>query len=186
MRSLTRAFWLLSVAWLSAACLDQQPTDPDADGDTKQDPKAPGEVLGFFGLSGGLQDDTCGAELMGAPDTWSFQVKLSRRGEALYWLNGKEGIVGEIDDEGAFSFETRVDTKVTERRGAAKGCTIQRRDSAQGVLDEAKGSLSVKLGYAYDQTSDSDCGPLLIGSPGVPQEVPCKMSYALSGKRLSD
>jgi hypothetical protein len=179
MRFSTRAFWLLSLgAWLSSGCLEQP-------GETEQqDPKAPGEVLGFFGLSGSLSQDTCGAESLGAPDDWSFQVKLSRKKTALYWLNGKEGIVGDIDDKGQFSFETRVDTKLAERRGAAKGCTIMRRDSALGVIDEAKGSLSVQLSYAYAQSADSDCSEFIIGILGMPQALPCSMSYALSGSRI--
>lgn len=181
MRSSTRAFWLLSLgAWLSCGCLDQQ-------GETEQqDPKAPGEVLGFFSLSGGLAEDSCGAEGLGAPEEWSFQVKLSRKSDTLYWLNGKEGIVGDIDDEGQFSFETRVDTKLAERRGAAKGCTIMRRDSAAGTLDEDQSSLKVRLSYAYAQTADSDCAEFLVGILGMPQALPCRMSYALAGPRTTD
>ncbi len=190
MRFSTRAFWLLSFASaLTCGCLDQQLGAGGGEGgdsaDTEQDPKAPGKLIGFFGLSGSIQDDSCGAQYLGAPDTWSFQVKLSRRDDVLYWLNGKEGIVGDIDSAGRFSFETRVDTKLTERRGAAKGCTIVRRDLASGELDEDKGALSMKLTYAYDQTADSACEELVIGNAGVPQALPCRMSYSLSGEKLA-
>lgn len=190
MRFSTRAFWLLSFgSALLCGCLDQQLGAGGGEGGADaepQDPKAPGKLIGFFGLSGRLQDDTCGAENLGAPDDWSFQVKLSRRGDALYWLNGKEGIVGHIDADGSFSFETRIDTKLTERRGAAKACTIVRRDLASGELEEDKGALSMKLAYAYDQTADSACEELIVGNYGVPQALPCRMTYSLSGAKLEE
>jgi hypothetical protein len=99
-----------------------------------ENPKAPGEVLGLYAVAGTLGDDTCGAESLSAPSEWSFEVKLSRDGSTLYWLNGREAIVGEIDKSGGFSFETHLSQTVAERRGAAKGCTIVRRDRARGSL----------------------------------------------------
>lgn len=147
----------------------------------QQDPKSPGEVLGFFSVDGTLQDDSCGAQSLNAPENWSFDVKLSREGSTLYWLNGREGIVGDIDDGGAFSFETHVDTKLAERRGAAKGCTIVRRDLASGSL---KGSaLRGELTYAYSQTSDSDCSEHVTGTDGTPFGLPCSLTYSLTGAK---
>lgn len=151
-----------------------------------EDPKAPGEVLGFFSLSGALSEDTCGADSLSAPQKWSFEVKLSRDGSTLYWLNGREGIVGDIDESGSFQFETRVERALSERRGAAKGCTIVRRDIAKGSLSKASDALSLKLTYAYEQTADSECEAFVTGAEGAPQALPCRLTYSLSGARVSD
>jgi hypothetical protein len=148
-----------------------------------EDPKAPGDVLGFYALSGTLSDDTCGAESLNAPAKWSFEVRLSRDGSAFYWLNGREGIVGEIDKSGAFDFETHLDLALTERHGAAKGCTIVRRDSAKGTLAKSEDSLSMKLTYGYEVASGSDCSELTTGTGGLPEALPCRMTYSLDGVR---
>lgn len=178
MRIATRAFRVLFVGCLfTTGCMElgqDQQTE-------QQDPKAPGEVLGFFAVSGTLQSDTCSAPSLNAPDKWSFDVKLSRDGSTLYWLNGREGIVGDIDASGAFEFETRVDTKLADRRGAVKGCTIVRRDSASGSLKDS--ALRGKLTYAYSQTSDSDCSEQTTGADGTPFALPCSLTYSLKGLR---
>lgn len=149
-----------------------------------QDPKAPGEALGFFAVDGKLADDSCGAESLSAPAEWSFEVKLSRDGSTLYWLNGREAIVGEIDASGSFAFETHLDLPLVRRRGAAKGCTIVRRDSANGALRDA--AFSAQLSYAYQATADSDCTELTTGVDGMPEALPCKLTYSLSGARVAD
>jgi hypothetical protein len=180
MRASTRAFRVLLVGSLATSgCLQlgDQPTDD-------QDPKSPGEVLGFFAVDGKLSDDSCGAESLSAPAKWSFEVKLSRDGSTLYWLNGHEAIVGEIDKAGAFAFETHLDLPLVPRRGAAKGCTIVRRDSASGAL--ADNAFKGKLTYAYQATSDSDCSEFATGVDGMPEALPCKLTYSLSGAKLAE
>jgi hypothetical protein len=161
-----------------------QAAEDSADG--AQDPHQPGEALGFFSVTGQLGDDTCGAESLSAPATWSFQVKLSREGSTLYWLNGREAIVGDIDSSGRFEFETHLDLPLAETHGAAKGCTVVRRDAASGTLAGSLESFKGQLSYAYEATSDSDCSEFATGTSGTPQALPCRMSYALAGARLSD
>jgi hypothetical protein len=133
-----------------------------------------------------LSGDSCGAELLGAPDEWSFEVKLSRDGSTLYWLNGREGIVGTIDKAGAFTFETRVEVPLSQERGSVKGCTIERRDVAQGALSEAEDALTLKLTYAYSAKAGSSCeefaGPQ--APTPTPLPLPCSMTYSLTGSRL--
>jgi hypothetical protein len=176
MRASTRALRVLfGCSLASFGCMEVGETE-------HQDPKAPGEVLGFFAIDGKLSEDSCGAESLSAPEKWSFEVKLSRDGSTLYWLNGREGIVGDIDKSGGFSFETRIDLPITERRGAAKGCTIVRRDLASGSLNDS--ALSAKLTYQYDATKDSDCSEFATGTEGMPEALPCKLSYSLKGSRI--
>src|SRR5688500_2817090 len=112
MRALSRALWLLScqLVWLGGCA------NPGELG--SEDPKAPGEPLGLYALSGKLTADDCGAESLHAPSEWSFEVKLSRDRGTLYWLNGREAIVGQIDDAGTFELETHLDLRLAEQRGA--------------------------------------------------------------------
>jgi len=137
-------------------------------------------------VTGKLGDDTCGADSLSAPAKWDFQVKLSREGSTLYWLNGREAIVGDIDKSGHFAFETHLDLLLADARGAAKGCTVVRSDSASGSLDSAESSFTGELSYAYAGTSDSDCSALPLGSDGLPLALPCSLTYSLSGDRVSD
>src|SRR5687767_1052052 len=144
MRARTRARCVLFVLAASlGGCVENQ-------GELgSEDPRASGEALGFYSVSGGLSDDSCGAETLGAPSEWSFEVKLSRDGSTLYWLNGREGIVGDIDERGRFSFETRIDVPLSETRGSVVGCIVERRDSASGALTKSEEALTLELSYAY-------------------------------------
>lgn len=151
-----------------------------------ENPREPGEVLGFFSVEGTLADDSCGAESLSAPEKWSFDVKLSRDGSTLYWLNGREAIVGDIDAADRFGFETQVDVTVAAKRGAFKGCVMQRRDTAAGALRDGLSSFTGKLTYAYAEKSGSDCSEFETGADGMPAALPCELSYALEGARVSE
>jgi hypothetical protein len=182
MRALTRAFWLLwlvpCVAWGCVAPSDQALDD--------QDPHRPGDALGSYAITGKLGDDSCGAESLNAPERWTFDVKLSREGSTLYWLNGREAIVGDIDKSGRFSFASHVDVPLRPRKGAAKGCTLVRRDTASGKLSDTSATLKAELTYAYDATADSECSEFAIGTDGLPLALPCKLSYSLAGDRIGE
>jgi hypothetical protein len=186
MRAATRARCFLFLASCACACVTAGCVQPGEQAEDDQDPHQPGEALGFFSVTGKLGDDTCGAESLSAPATWSFQVKLSREGTTLYWLNGREAIVGDIDKSGSFAFETHLDLPLAEKHGAAKGCTIVRSDSASGALATSQDSLRGKLSYAYAATTDSDCSEFATGTSGLPLALPCSMTYALNGERVSE
>jgi hypothetical protein len=182
MRVSTRARSFLFVA----ACAVGGCVQPGEQAEDDQNPHQPGDALGSFAVTGKLGDDSCGAESLNAPQTWSFEVKLSREGSTLYWLNGREAIVGDIDKSGHFAFETHLDLPLAEKHGAAKGCTIVRHDAASGALASSSSSLSGKLSYAYDATSDSDCSEFTTGTSGAPYALPCQLTYALTGDRIAE
>jgi hypothetical protein len=179
MRAFTRALFVLFVATLCAGCVapEDQPLDD-------QDPHQPGEALGAFSVTGKLGDDTCGADSLAAPSKWVFDVKLSREGSTLYWLNGREAITGDIDSHGRFGFDTHIDLPMSAQHGAYKGCTVVRTDSASGTL--ASKSFTGALSYSYAQSPGSDCSALPLGSGGLPLALPCSLTYALSGDLVSD
>jgi len=180
MRASTRACCVL-FAFALNGCV--APGEQELD---DQNPHQPGDALGDFAVTGKLGADSCGADSLNAPSTWNFQVKLSREGSTLYWLNGREAIVGDIDKSGQFAFETHLDLPLAPKRGAAKGCTIVRRDFASGTLSSSSASLSGKLSYSYDATSDSECAEFVTGTNGAPLVLPCQMTYALRGDRIAE
>ncbi|HYQ30853.1 MAG TPA: hypothetical protein VER04_26655 [Polyangiaceae bacterium] len=182
MRAYTRALWLLSVGSLSLLAVGcVAPSDQALD---DQNPHQPGDALGSYSVTGKLSDDSCGADSLNAPTRWTFDVKLSKLGDTLYWLNGREAIVGDIDSSGSFAFTTHVDVTLSEQRGAAKGCTLVRSDSASGKLTDSNDTLSGKLSYAYSARADSECDAYAIGTDGLPLALPCKLTYSLDGARV--
>lgn len=148
------------------------------------DAKTPGHLLGTYALSGRITRDSCGAELLGAPDPWSFQVKLSRFQRDLYWLNGREAIVGDIAADGsAFHFSTRVDVNISPAGGVSNGCVVSRFDTADGLLaleGEAVTGLEANLSFEYRPKGDSECIEI-IGIPGGVEQLPCSLTYSLAG-----
>jgi hypothetical protein len=168
-----RAFVFCAV--LVAGCAEPNP-DHDA--------KTPGTLLGTYALSGPITRDSCGADLLGAPDPWTFQVKLSRFENDLYWLNGREAIVGDIAANGSsFHFSTRVDVTISPAGRGNSGCVVSRYDTADGVLaleGEDVTAVATKLTFEYTPKNNSECLEI-IGSPGGVQALPCSLSYSLSG-----
>jgi hypothetical protein len=154
-----------------------------------KDPKIPGDELGTYQVVANLDSSTCGPGALGAKDVWEFDVKLSRDGDALYWLNGAEAISGSVASDGvSFAFETRVDVQAIEPGKGQTGCVISRIDSGSGTLSSSSlevSSFDGLLRYGFQPTSGSDCAPLL-GVEGGFYALPCEMSYRLSATRKAE
>ena len=157
--------------------------EPSAD----RDATIPGTLLGTYVLSGPILRDSCGAELLGAPDPWTFQVKLSRFQRDLYWLNGREAIVGDIGLDGSsFHFRTRVDVPIGPSGREKGGCVVSRYDTADGelaLIGDTVTAVRANLNFEYKSSSSAECIEI-IGIPGGVQTLPCDLSYALSGGLL--
>lgn len=155
--------------------------------DSERDAKIPGELLGTYGVSAQLKSDSCGAELLGAPNPWRFDLKLSRFQRDLYWLNGREAIVGDIDADGTtFHFKTRIDVPLTPAARGAAACVVSRSDQADGKLiaeGDTVSSVTATLSFRYEAKAGSECLEI-IGIPGGVQGLPCSLSYGLGGARL--
>jgi hypothetical protein len=174
----TSARCLLSVACLaSAGCLEFGKVD---------DAKQPGDALGTFDVTATLEQSTCGDGLLASPESWHFQVKLSRFQHDLYWLNGREAIVGSIGKDGrSFSFDTRVDVDIPPEEGGDPECRIRREDSASGKLsadDADVESFEGDLSYRYGIIGDASCDSFLL-TPGAPTRLPCTIGYTMSAAR---
>jgi hypothetical protein len=153
------------------------------------DAKIPGDLLGTYSVTGSLVKSSCGDGGLAATDPWSFEVKLSRFHEDLYWINGREVIPGDIDPDGVtFAFSTRVEGEVVPAGRGRAACTLNRADSAEGHLSSE--TLDVEgfdatLRFDFSPLEGSDC-EAIIGTPeGVPG-LPCSVSYDLTGKRKGE
>ncbi len=167
-------------ALLLAGCLNYHKV---ADG------KAPGDMLGTYQVTGSLDASTCGTGALGSPSSWSFEIKLTRFENDIYWLNGQEALVGDIASDGrSFSIVTDVANKISDPGRGQKGCIVMRHDDAEGKLS-ASGtdvkSFKGKLTYRYDTREGSDCSDW-IGSAGAVETLPCSLSYDLTGERSAD
>jgi hypothetical protein len=153
------------------------------------DAKVPGDLLGTYHVTGRLRQDGCRAPVLGVTDPWAFEIKLSRFGYDLYWLNGREAIVGDIAADGvSFRFETRVDVDFEKAEAARPGCTIERTDRAAGKL-AANGtdvpSFESELQFSYTEGDGSECAAAGVVGPasGFPM-LPCTIAYELKAARL--
>lgn len=150
------------------------------------DAKIPGDQLGSYHVLAELQDSTCGEGALGSQPHWEFDVKLSRQGSYLYWLNGREAISGTIGSDGAsFQFDTRIKVQASEAAKGRPGCTIWRSDSAAGKF-AGQGteipSFTGNLSFSYAPEANSDCTDW-VGVSGGFVGLPCQMTYAMRATR---
>jgi len=174
---LTRALGLLTGV-LVAGC-----------GDGRYDAKTPGEPIGRFEIRGSLDRDECKATVLGVVDPWEFELRLSRSVNDLYWLNGREAISGDIAaDDRSFQFDTHVDVPIVPARNGRGGCTLTRRDRAEGELTPSASSASELAGaisFTYEPRAGSECSEI-IGVPGGFERLPCRVDFDLRGTRTAE
>ena len=153
------------------------------------DAKAPGDMLGIFAVQSKLEESTCGEEALGAGDRWDFDVKLSRTDRDLYWLNGREAIVGSIESDGrSFSFETRIEQELTPGKPGRPGCSVARDDMATGRLSSSSSdveSFSGSLRFRFRELDGSNCSEW-VSTEGAVAALPCSITYTMSAERRSD
>lgn len=157
-----------------------------------QDAHEPGDRLGTYHATGKLVSDTCQASVLGVSSNWQFDVKLSRDGHTLYWLNGAEAIPGTIaSDNVSFGFESGVEVTLQAPRGTLPGCVIARADSASGKLSSSSttdvGGFSVDMSFTYSDRNAgqrSECAGF-VGVEGGFAGLPCRVSYTLHAERTA-
>lgn len=158
-----------------------------------EDAHEPGDRLGTFHAKGKLVSDSCQAAVLGVSQDWQFDVKLSRDGHTLYWLNGQEAIPGTIEsDDVSFGFESGIEVALQPPRGARPGCLIRRRDSATGKLSSKSTSdvrrFTAEMSFNYaDKTATanvSECAGF-VGVEGGFADLPCDVTYSLSAERTT-
>lgn len=160
-----------------------------AEEEAEHDGKVPGTLIGTLAVTGRIARDQCQADLLGAPDPWRFELRLSRFQNDLYWLTGRDAIVGEIDEKAkTFRFSARLDVPITPQGRGSAGCTVSRSDRAEGTLAlDAEGgnvtALSGSLEFAYNTKPGRECFEI-IGVPGGFGSLPCSLTYRISATPL--
>ncbi len=180
--------WLAPRVSLNLACVAVALNVGCGEYDADKDSQIPGEPLGSYAVKGTVSRDTCGVELLGAPDPWTFELRLSRFEEDLYWLNGREAIVGRVGSDDNFTFDTRLRINLGDSTTTPASCIVWRRDLARGTLhftDDEVSSLDGSLGYHYDTPTAEECLGI-IGVYGGVASLPCDLEYRITGTRVAD
>ena len=153
-----------------------------------QDAHEPGDRLGTFHAAGTLVSDTCQAGVLGVTNDWAFDVKLSREGNTLYWLNGEEAIPGTISANGTtFGFQSGIEVTMQAAQGARPGCIILRSDIANGDLSSKTTdvkSFDVDMSFIYSVKSGTECAGYVGVQDGF-AGLPCKVAYSLKAQRTA-
>jgi hypothetical protein len=152
----------------------------------KDDGRAFGDDLGRFSIAAVLDSSTCGANALGAPETWKFEVVLSRDASRLFWNTDAAAIEGTVDAEGRFSFVTENVINAGGAQTTKQTCTIVRKDSAHGTFDDPKAARAFdgSLEYAFAPQGTADCSDVMAESGLL--TLPCSMSYRLDAAWVSD
>ncbi len=146
-----------------------------------RDAREPGEKLGTFHVTGKLVATSCGKAL----DPWRFDVRLSREGSTLYWIQGALPIAGKLDAQSRVRLDARAEAVVEKKdpRRGIEGCTMRRIDALDATLTgEPPTGFEASLVYRFEMAS-GDCSTQLSMAGGEYDVLPCTMTYALSAER---
>ena len=141
-----------------------------------RDTREPGEKLGTFAVNGSLLGTTCGK----AAPTFRYEVRLSREGNTLNWVQGSTvPLQGLIDEAGRVRVVAELDVVVAkaDERAGALGCTMHRTDTLSATLQgEPPTSFVGALVYKFSAKS-GDCAGQLASAGGEFSTLPCTMTY---------
>jgi len=141
-----------------------------------------GADLGTFSVDAEREANTCGPNALGNPLQFVFDVELARADTELFW-DGSGGRLGAGLD---FELGASVRVELRAPRGADAGCSVVRDDRIAGVLDaDGSGAITAFTGemdFAFAAAPESSCTLEELAAADLPQ-LPCRMSYALGGRR---
>jgi hypothetical protein len=152
-----------------------------------KDPYNPGTPIGVFHVTGALVGNACAAADQ-VPNPWEFDVKLSRDGSTLYWIQGGLPVQGHLDaaSHTTMASQTSQQLRAPNPKSGASGCTLTRDDALDATLgSEPVTSFSGALTYTFRATSDSDCSDQLAVNGGGFTNLPCEVSYTLSAAKTT-
>ena len=151
----------------------------------KDDGRAFGDDLGRFRVAATLDSSTCGTTALGAPEKWQFDVVLSRDAPRLFWNTNANAIEGTVDERGRFAFESHTVVNASGARDAGTACTIVRKDTANGSLDDptAARAFDGTLEYAFAPEGTADCSEVMLESGFA--TLPCSMTYQMRAAWVS-
>jgi hypothetical protein len=140
----------------------------------------PGKEVGTYEVLAVMDENTCGPNV-GAPQR-SFDVQIRRDGGTGYWIGPSQvPVQGRIDEEGNFSFRTseQILVRAGDEATGLVPCYMDQLDIAEGTAEIAlSGSEELWVGV----TSGADCRDQIGLMPGQFLELPCRMTFTLSGE----
>jgi hypothetical protein len=145
--------------------------------------KEPGTSLGTYAVTASLKTQTCGATMQTQiEDPWKFDVRLSRSGYVLFWLQAAAPPISGIVDPSGNVTLTTTQTYDLSVNDAGTGCSVVRTDTFKAALgtDADPKDFTGTIAYHYELAEGAVCGGLLAGQFDA---VPCDVSYDLTAKR---
>ena len=144
----------------------------------------PGTELGTFQVQATTQTNTCG---LGAPDPWQFNVQLSEQGTTLYWsfTDGSPYLSGTLNAQSQATIADQTEGNVDGTDASLGPCTMTRNDTLTLTLGSgsAPASFSGSIIYAFAVPAGSDCSDQLASSGGTYNELPCTITYTMTGTK---
>lgn len=140
----------------------------------------PGKEVGTYAVLATMDETTCGPNV--GSEQRQFEVQIRRDGAVGWWIGPAEvPIQGRIDEDGNFQFRTNEQVLVREGDESIglQPCVMEQMDLAEGTatLDLA-GSEHLWVGV----TAGADCRDQVGLMPGQFIELPCEMTFTLSGE----
>lgn len=143
----------------------------------------PGQPLGTYKVVGQPQANTCG---LGAPDPWTFTVRLSLQRSTLYWdwLDGSPLLSGRLTQSQA-SLVDSAEVNADSTEAGLGPCTLQSSADLELALSAGSpaGGFSGTIAYAYTPASGATCVDALSSGGGMYSALPCSVTYSLTGTR---
>jgi hypothetical protein len=150
--------------------------------------RGPGEPIGTYRVTATLEASSCGDGALRAPDPWTFEVRLSRDGSDLFWLNGSGVVSGSIEPDGtSFAFAAQATVPIGEQDPGSAGCRVVREDQASGALaaSDPPSGFTGRLSYAYAAAAEADCSAWVDVEGGL-DALPCAIEYSMQASRVGD
>ena len=146
----------------------------------------PGTPLGTYAVTGTLKTQTCGASMQAQIiDPWKFDVRLTRSGSVLFWLQAAApALSGIVDPSGNVTITTTQTYDLDSSDASARFCSVDRTDTFVAALGSAADptDFTGTITYHYEIAEGATCTGELSGQFDV---VPCDVSYDLTAKRSS-
>ncbi len=145
----------------------------------------PGRDLGSYAVTGTLRHNTCG---LGAPQPWTFSVRLGRDGATLYWnwQDGSPLVSGRLSSGDTVASLKEAATLAADSTARSTGsCTLQSTSDFELTLppNTPPASFTGTLSYTYAPAPGASCGDVLTAGGGMYDTLPCTLSYDVSATR---
>jgi hypothetical protein len=146
----------------------------------------PGTPIGTFAVASALTGNSCGSEVA-ETSPGSFDVTISNDDGVVYWFpsTGGTAVSGSINAARTVSISEAVADDVDETDSGSGACILQRNDTLSFTLASgaAPSSFTGSYSFTFSPATGSSCSDQLAARGGTFGQLPCTVSYALTGAR---